>query len=153
MKNSNDEMEALTEMIRREILEQYGSITRFSQESGIPYSTLQNCIRKGVGGTAYETVTRMCTLLNITRAFDRSTFVFNRRFRDIYDQLCVLDEQGLHTVEAILKVEAGRCGEEDSGVVRTFPSVRLISRKEEEDEHLRDLIREVLKEQETRGEP
>ena len=52
-------MDSITILIRDEIKRQYKSVKKFSEVSGIPYSTLSNALTKGVGGTSYDTVIRI----------------------------------------------------------------------------------------------
>ena len=58
-------MEQLTAMIKAEIKNKYKSVRQFSQVSGIPQSTIISGLKKGVGGMSFETVTKMCSLLDI----------------------------------------------------------------------------------------
>jgi len=58
-------LDSITILIRDEIKRQYKSVKKFSEVSGIPYSTLSNALSKGVGGTSYDTVIKICKLLNL----------------------------------------------------------------------------------------
>ena len=58
-------MDKITQLIKTEIKKQYKSVHKFSKASGIPYSTLSNALSKGIGGTSYETVIKICQMLNI----------------------------------------------------------------------------------------
>ncbi len=51
--------EALMQMIKTK----YRSLRNFSIESGIPNSTLNSMFKKGLGGTAVDTVLKVCSLL------------------------------------------------------------------------------------------
>ncbi len=66
-------------MTREEILMQlikakYKSLRSFSIQSGIPNSTLNSMFKKGIGGTAVDTVMRVCEILgcDIYSLFDES---------------------------------------------------------------------------------
>ena len=74
--------------------------------SGIPYSTLSNALAKGIGGTSYDTVMKICRTLGLKQAYDSDVVLFNREFNDIYTKLTQLDDQGVHTVCAVLNVES-----------------------------------------------
>ena len=52
-------MDSITNLIKSEIKRQYKSLRQFSEQSGIPYSTLSNALTKGIGGTSYDTVVKM----------------------------------------------------------------------------------------------
>ena len=111
-------MDSITELIKLEIKQQYKSVKKFSEASGIPYSTLSNALTKGIEGTSYETVVKICNLLNIKQSIDGDIILFNRHFHDIYSKITKLDERGLHTVSTVLNVEYERCANssEDSSI-------------------------------------
>ena len=99
----------ITQLIRSEIKKQYKSLRQFSEKSGIPYSTLSNALSKGIGGTSYETVIKICNLLNLKQAYDADLTVFNEHCYEICTMLAALDEQAVHTLKTILSVEYERC--------------------------------------------
>ena len=113
-------MDSITTLIKNEIKSQYKSISKFSEASGIPYSTLSNALAKGVGGTSYDTVVKICRLLNIKQSCDSDILLFNNEFYDIYQKLTKLDEQGVHTVRTVLNVEYYRCIDSDDPSVKPF---------------------------------
>lgn len=139
---------SITELIKNEIKRQYKSVRKFSAASGIPYSTLSNALAKGIGGTSYDTVVKICRLLNIRQAIDSDIVLFNDQFQDIYAKLTQLDPQGLHTVKTVLNVEYERCmGENSEPVVKQFNGIGY-ARAATNDLDIRqieELIKEVLK--------
>ena len=112
-------VDCITKLIKTEIKRQYKSVRKFSEESGIPYSTLSNALSKGIGGTSYDTVIRICKLLNLKQAYDADLTIFNDQFYEICAMLAALDERGVHTVKTILSVEYSRCVNSD-----TAPTVK-----------------------------
>lgn len=141
-------MDSITELIKNEIKRQYRSVRKFSEISGIPYSTLSNALAKGIGGTSYETVVKICKLLDIKQAIDSEIVLFNNRFHDIYEKLTLLDERGLHTVNTVLTMEAERCQKaEGDSVIKPFNGIGYASKPENaiDSERIKSLIREVLK--------
>ena len=112
-------MDSITNLIKAEIKRQYKSVRQFSEKSGIPYSTLSNALTKGIGGTSYDTVIKICKLLNLKQAYDADLTIFNDQFHEICDMLAALDERGVHTVKTILSVEYNRCTDE-----KASPSVK-----------------------------
>ena len=102
-------MNNLTDLIKAEIKRQYKSVRQFSEKSGIPYSTLSNALSKGIGGTSYDTVIKICKLLNLKQVYDADLTIFNDQFHEICSMLSALDKQGVHTVKTILSVEYNRC--------------------------------------------
>ena len=139
-------MDSITALIKNEIKAQYKSVSRFSEASGIPYSTLSNALSKGVGGTSYDTVVKICQLLNIKQAYDSDLVLFNNEFHDIYSKLTQLDEQGVHTVCAVLNVEFNRCNsEEENPSVKAFNDIGYASTAEEafDPERVKALVKKV----------
>lgn len=140
-------MDSITELIKNEIKRQYKSVRKFSEVSGIPYSTLSNALAKGVGGTSYDTVVKICKLLDIKQTIDSDIILFNNQFHDIYTKLTMLDEQGVHTVNTVLTMEMERCAKTTrSPVIKPFNGVGIASKGDAaiDAEHIKSLIREVL---------
>ena len=107
-------MDNLTSLIKTEIEKQYGNLMEFSKKVGIPYSTLANALEKGVGGTGYRTVVKICDQLGIARVSDENILFINREFSSIVDKMCALDSAGIHALTTVLNVEHQRCtGKED----------------------------------------
>ena len=102
-------MDKITKLIRSEIKKQYKSVHKFSEKSGIPYSTISNALSRGVGGTSYDTVIKICNILNLKQAYDVDLTVFNEHCYEILTNLSALDEQAIHTLKIISKNEYERC--------------------------------------------
>ena len=139
-------MDSITLLIKNEIKKQYKSISKFSEASSIPYSTLSNALSKGVGGTSYDTVVKICQLLGIKQAYDSDLVLFNSEFHDIYSKLTQLDEQGVHTVCTVLNVEYNRCTSDDMDAsVKAFNGIGYASSTEEafDPERIKQLVKKV----------
>ena len=133
-------------LIKNEIKKQYKSVSKFSEASGIPYSTLSNALAKGVGGTSYETVVKICRLLNIKQSYDSDLVLFNSEFHDFYSKLTQLDDQGVHTVCSVLNVEYNRCmDDEGDAAIKAFNGIGYASKSEEafDPERIKKLVRKV----------
>lgn len=102
-------MDSITELIKAEVKKQYKSVRQFSKRSGIPYSTLSNAFSKGIGGTSYDTVLKICKMLNLKQIYDADLTIFNDTFFEVCNMLSALDEQGVHTVKTVLTIEYNRC--------------------------------------------
>ena len=76
-------MDAITELIKSEVKKQYKSVRQFSEKSGIPYSTLSNAFSKGIGGTSYDTVLKICKMLNLKQVYDADLTIFNDKFFEV----------------------------------------------------------------------
>ena len=122
-------MVSITLLIRDEIKRQYKSVKKFSDVSGIPYSTLSNALAKGIGGTSYDTVLKICKLLNLKQVYDADLTIFNDRFYEICSMLSELDEQGVHTVKTVLTIEHNRCTKHESDTtVKPFNGISYAGR-------------------------
>lgn len=139
-------MDSITTLIRNEIKAQYKTLSRFSEVSGIPYSTLSNALSKGIGGTSYDTVVKICQILGIKQAYDSDLVLFNQEFHDIYSKLTHLDEQGVHTVCTVLNVEYNRCSKEEANSsVKAFNGIGYASNADEpfDPERIKTLVKKV----------
>ncbi len=124
-------LDSITELIKNEIKAQYKSVRKFSEASGIPYSTLSNALAKGIGGTSYDTVVKIFKMLNIKQAYDSDLVLFNSEFHDIYSKLTSLDQQGVHTVCSVLNVEYNRCNNsEQNPTIKAFNGIGYASVQE-----------------------
>ncbi len=142
-------MDTITTLIKNEIKAQYKSLSRFSEATGIPYSTLSNALSKGIGGTSYDTVMKICRTLGLKQAYDSDVVLFNGEFSDLYTKLTQLDDQGVHTVCAVLNAEYNRCRpDDDPAHIKTFNGIGYASRKEEppfDPERIKTLVKKTKK--------
>ena len=102
-------MDILTETIKTEIKNQFKTVRSFSQQIGIPQTTVSSILKNGVGGTGYDTIVKICRVLNIELVnYDFPIHIDDNSLKmiDIYNKL---DERGKHSVKAILKAERNRC--------------------------------------------
>ena len=128
-------MDSITILIRDEIKRQYKSVKKFSEVSGIPYSTLSNALTKGVGGTSYDTVIKICKHLNFKHVYDADLTIFNDQFYEICSMLSRLDDKGVHAVRAVLTLEYNRCetAEDSSHIVKPFNGLVIASKEDKDD--------------------
>ena len=101
-------MEQLTAMIKAEIKNKYKSVRQFSQVSGIPQSTIISGLKKGVGGMSFETVTKMCSLLDIKLSVN-SGHCLDKEKNDLLEIFSKLDERGKNSVKSMCTMEYLRC--------------------------------------------
>ena len=131
-------MDSITRLIKDEIKRQYKSVLQFSEKSGIPYSTLSNALSKGIGGTSYDTVIKICNLLNLKHIYDADLTIFNEQFYDICKMLSELDERGVHTVKTVLMLEHNRCADaETDSQVKAFNGLSFAGKQFETSEVLK----------------
>lgn len=55
----------IEDTIKQEIIAQYKSLRAFTQAIGIPYSTIDTMLKKGVHGTSVQTVIKVCDFLKL----------------------------------------------------------------------------------------
>ena len=101
-------MDDLTTLIKMEIKRQYKSVRHFSQCVDIPQSTIISALRKGIGGTAFDSVVKMCEVLNIKLSLNSSVYM-DKEKRELLENFSQLDEKGKHAVGTMCKVELMRC--------------------------------------------
>lgn len=102
-------MEKLTELISNEIKKQYKSVRKFALHMNIPQTTLFSILKNGIGGTAYETVVKICSELGIVLVNYESAVKIDGDILAIIQKYNFLDELGAHTVNAVLNAEYERC--------------------------------------------
>lgn len=51
--------------LRNLILDRYTSLRKFANEADIPYSSLMTLLSRGVGGASFDTVLKICRVLEI----------------------------------------------------------------------------------------
>ena len=102
-------MDELTNLIKAEIKRQYRSVRHFSMVVGMPQSTVVTALNKGVSGTAFESVLRICNTLGIKLSIGETSVFMDEGARDMLEQFSVLDEKGRHTIKTVLYAESLRC--------------------------------------------
>lgn len=102
-------MDELTELIKKGIKDKYSSTRKFSEELGIPQTTIVSALKNGVGGTSFTTVCKMCSALDIKIMDGVYPVEVSDSTKKIIEKISKLDEKGLHTVSTVLEVEYLRC--------------------------------------------
>ena len=101
-------MDELTVLLKQEIKRQYKSIRQFSQNVDIPQSTIISALHKGIGGTAFASVTKMCDVLGIKTDVNSKLYL-DKDKTILLENYTKLDEKGRHTVDTVCKMELERC--------------------------------------------
>lgn len=102
-------MDELTQLIKKNIKLKYSSTRRFSEELGIPQTTIVSAIKNGISGTSFTTVCRMCRALDIKLVDGVYPVVITDNTKQLLKKLSQLDNKGLHTVSTVLEMEYNRC--------------------------------------------
>lgn len=109
----------IEEQLKELILSQYKSVRAFSTVTKIPYSTLDNIFRRGIGGTGVSTVYKICDTLGITvegithgrieRREARSTIDVSPQEVEMLEHYRKLDARGKAAVDSTLSREYAAC--------------------------------------------
>ena len=51
--------------LRNRILDRYTSLRQFAVHAGIPYSSVMTLLTRGIGGASFDTVMRICQVLDM----------------------------------------------------------------------------------------
>ena len=101
-------MDEFTMLIKSEIKRQYKSVRQFAAAIDVPQSTIISAIRKGTGGTAFDTVIKMCNALGIKLSVNSGVFM-DKEKTELLEYFGELDDRGKYTVRAVCNVELLRC--------------------------------------------
>ena len=101
-------MDELTMTVKSEIKRQYKSVRQFAAAMDIPQSTIISALRKGIGGTAFDTVVKICSALGIKLSMNSGIFM-DKEKGELLDYFSELDDRGKYTVKAVCNVELLRC--------------------------------------------
>lgn len=111
-------MDEFTMLIKTEIKRQYKSVRQFAAALDIPQSTIISAMRKGIGGTAFDTVIKICSALGIKLSVNSGVFM-DKEKSELLEYFGELDDRGKHTVKAVCNVELLRC--------RNIPVTSMVS--------------------------
>lgn len=98
----------LTMLIKKTIRARFRSNRKFCDQTGIPPTTLSGALRHGVGGTAFDTVMKICGELDIRLMNGVYPVVLTRETAELITKLSRLDEKGLHTAATVIGMEYAR---------------------------------------------
>lgn len=105
-------MNELTKLIKTEIKKQFRSVRQFSMHIGVPQSTIITALQKGIGGTSFETVMRICEVLNIKPVPSDNPVFLDGEKRELLDRYARLDDAGQKAVRALAAIELLRVSDE-----------------------------------------
>lgn len=122
-------MDELTQLIKKNIKYKYSSTRRFSEELGIPQTTIVSAIKNGVSGTAFTTVCKMCKALDIKLVNGIYPVVVTDTTKNLIEKMSRLDEKGIHTVTTVLEMEYIRCQTEAEAIAIAEKNAKLEAAK------------------------
>lgn len=122
-------MDELTQLIKKNIKLKFSSTRRFSEELGIPQTTIVSAIKNGISGTAFSTVCKMCNALDIKLVNGIYPVVVSDTTRNLIERLSKLDEKGIHTVTTVLEMEYIRCKAEAEAIAVAEKNAKIEAAK------------------------
>lgn len=122
-------MNDLSELVLKEIKNQYKSVKSFAKELDIPHTTLVSALKKGIGSTAYVTVSKILDALSIKRADDDMHIVMTDDVKNLMNMYSSLDEKGAHAVMAFTAMEFNRSKGNDDYIERAIAKSNEIAQR------------------------
>ncbi len=122
-------MDELTQLIKKNIKLKFSSTRRFSEELGIPQTTIVSSIKNGISGTAFSTVCKMCNALDIKLVNGIYPVVVSDTTRKLIEKLSKLDDKGIHTVTTVLEMEYIRCKTEAEAITLAEKNAKIEAAK------------------------
>jgi hypothetical protein len=107
-------MDELTKLIKTEIKKQFRSVRQFSMYIGVPQSTIVTALQKGIGGTSFETIMRICEVLSIKPVIGDTVVFMDSEKRELLERYSRLDDAGMRAVRAVTAVELLRVTDPDA---------------------------------------
>lgn len=117
-------MDELTSLIKKAIKQKYSSTRQFAMEIGVPLTTIVSAINKGVSGTSFETVAKICNALNIKFIGGIYPVDMPENAIKLVEKISKLDEKGIHTVTTVTHMEYLRCLSEAEKIARAEKSIK-----------------------------
>lgn len=131
-------MDELTLLIKKTIKQKYSSTRKLSLDLGIPHTTVVSALNKGVDGTSFSTVVKICNALNIKFIGGVYPVAISDNAINLFDKISKLDEKGLHTVTTVAHMEYLRCLAEAEKIAiaekSTKPDIEAVTSLIETDE-------------------
>ena len=107
-------MDELTKLIKKEIKRQFRSVRQFSMYIGVPQSTIVTALQKGIGGTSFETIMKICDVLDIKLVAGDSPVFLDGENRALLERYSRLDAEGKKAVRAVAEIELLRVADTDA---------------------------------------
>lgn len=98
-------MDELTKLIKKEIKRQFRSVRQFSMYIGVPQSTIVTALQKGIGGTSFETIMKICEVLDIKLVAGDTPVFMDSEKRELLERYSRLDAEGKKAVRAVATIE------------------------------------------------
>lgn len=96
---------SIEDTIKQSILSKYKSVRAFTQAVDIPYSTIDSMLKKGVRGTAVQTVIRVCDSLGLDLNTISHEILCNKPLKKLSKPLEELSDEAIEVAKAYEKAE------------------------------------------------
>lgn len=138
-------------IIRKRIKEKFKTIERFSIHTGIPRTTINFILKKGVNASNYEMVTKIFDELDIVPV-DDLLCVFSDSEKELLKTFQSLDSIGKYIVSSVAQNELNRLDNalETEPLIAAYGSLSSSSPSQNE-KHILDLAKEIKESQKTYG--
>ncbi len=137
-------MENYNELIRRRIKEKFKTIENFSHYVGIPRTTINFILKKGIAYSSYGMVNNILDALDIAMIQDIPVTLDERSLHllEIYRDL---DELGRHSVLAVAETEKRRMKEEavEQVVTAAYGGISKSLPMNEEEKLIYELVQKI----------
>ena len=133
-------MNELTQIISEEIKKQYKSVRKFAEEMGIAQTTIVSALKNGIGGTAYDTVVKICEKLNIELVNYSSHIVMTNDVIDLINMYNALDEKGAHAVTAFAAMEFNRSKGNDDYIMQAISKSNEIADRKSAETNMPEIV-------------
>ena len=107
-------MDELTKLIKKEIKRQFRSVRQFSLYIGVPQSTIVTALQKGVSGTSFETVMKICEVLDIKPVAGENPVYMDGEKRTLLEHYSRLDAEGKRAVRSVAAIELLRVADPEA---------------------------------------
>lgn len=131
-------------IIRKRIKEKYKSIENFSNQVGIPRTTVNFILKNGIEASNYKAVTTILDTLDIPRDLKQDA-PYDERLKKLIETYTLLDDFGKHTVDAVAQTELRRISgvKEDNAVIAAYESITDSSNLTQDEKHILELVRKI----------
>lgn len=130
-------MKSIEENLKEYILSKYKSIRAFTKEIDVPYSTIDNMLKRGIGGTGMNVIFSVCKALNIDTdelangkiapKIEKTTVELSKHENLHIKKYRELDTHGKKMVDFTLDEEYERCISIEEEEPEELPTIEIKS--------------------------
>ena len=131
-------------IIRKRIKEKYRSIENFSNDVGIPRTTINFILKNGIDASNYKTVTTILDKLDIAHVGD-VPIEYDEKLKNLIFKYNSLDDFGKHAVYAVAETEYKRImdAKKTDSIIAAYESISDSSQLTEDEQLILELVRKI----------